>query len=103
MNQDTPKTKAAGKGSFRGNTNDIVNDAGVSASAQCARTLSALRKRPHTTLELRGLQDVLHPAARVMELRERGEPIQTMWTTDHTSEGKPHRVARYVLMTGAAQ
>ena len=85
MNQISPETKSAG----------------IAASAQCARTLVALRKRPHTTLELRRLHDVLHPAARVMELRERGESIQTMWITDHTSEGKPHRVARYVLVPGA--
>lgn len=48
--------------------------AGIPARAQCARTLGALR------------------------LRERGEPIVTMWTTDHTAERKPHRVARYVLV-----
>ena len=92
--------KAAGLGSVGGFENVSKNrtdDAGKSAAAQRARTLAALRVRPHTTLELRRLQDVLHPAGRVMELRQHGEPIETHWAIDVTSEGQAHRVARYVL------
>ena len=96
------KSKAAGLGSMGGFDSDInyrVDDEGNSAAAQRARTLAALRLRPHTTLELRRLQDVLHPAGRVMELRKLGETIQTLWTTDVTSEGNAHRVARYLLIS----
>lgn len=78
-------------------------DAAVnSASSQRARLLAALRNGPLTTLEARRLLDVLHPAARVMELRQLGHNIVTAWDTDITSEGNPHRVARYLLKGVAA-
>ncbi|GAB6036977.1 helix-turn-helix domain-containing protein [Fundidesulfovibrio butyratiphilus] len=67
------------------------------ASAQRARLLDALRRESLTTLEARSKLDVLHPAARVMELRRRGHSIVTVWTVDLTPEGRPHRVARYIL------
>jgi hypothetical protein len=67
------------------------------ASAQRARLLDALRRESLTTLEARRKLDVLHPAARVMELRRAGHNIATAWTTDLTAEGNPHRVARYIL------
>jgi hypothetical protein len=67
------------------------------ASAQRARLLDALHRESLTTLEARRKLDVLHPAARVMELRRQGHNIVTAWTTDLTSEGNPHRVARYIL------
>ena len=53
-----------------------------------------------TTLEARKKLDVMHPAGRILELREEGHNIITHWRTDHTWEGKPHRVAEYVLMVG---
>lgn len=68
----------------------------ASAEAQRSRLLAALHKGPLTTLEARRLLDVLHPAARVMELRNRGHKIDTVWTEDVTSEGKAHRVACYL-------
>lgn len=67
-----------------------------SASAQCARLLPALIKKPLSILEARQRLDVLHPAARVQELRKRGHLIDTVWTDDFTSEGKLHRVALYI-------
>ncbi|GAB6038193.1 helix-turn-helix domain-containing protein [Fundidesulfovibrio butyratiphilus] len=70
------------------------------ASVQRARLLDALRRESLTTLEARSKLDVLHPAARVMELRRRGHSIVTVWTTDLTPEGRPHRVARYILRQG---
>ncbi|WP_024304115.1 helix-turn-helix domain-containing protein [Pseudogulbenkiania sp. MAI-1] len=73
-----------------------------SAEAQRQRLLVALRQGPVTTLQARRLHDVLHPAARVQELRERGNRIITCWVTDNTSEGRPHRVAKYVLTTEAS-
>ena len=74
-----------------------------SKSAQRFRLLAALRKGPVSTLEARKFCDILHPAARVQELRDRGHCIDTVWTEDFTSEGKPHRVAQYLYrgMKGA--
>ncbi|MHC1711008.1 MAG: helix-turn-helix domain-containing protein [Solidesulfovibrio sp.] len=66
-----------------------------SASAQRSRMLAALHKGPVSTLKARREYDILHPAARVLELRARGHLIDTVPTDDFTSEGKPHRVALY--------
>lgn len=93
--------KAAGLGSMGGFGTKIRNDShdgGNTAEAQRARTLAALRLGPKTTLDLRRCYDILHPAGRVMELRKTGRHIQTFWVDDVTSEGRTHRVARYVLM-----
>ncbi|WP_027190355.1 helix-turn-helix domain-containing protein [Fundidesulfovibrio putealis] len=70
------------------------------ATAQRARILDALSRDSLTTLEARRLLDVLHPAARVMELRRQGINIVTVWTTDTTPGGNSHRVARYILRGG---
>jgi len=51
-----------------------------------------------TTLEARQRLNVLHPAARVLELREMGHRIETLWREDHDAGGHSHRVAEYVLM-----
>ncbi|KAF0235299.1 MAG: hypothetical protein FD177_53 [Desulfovibrionaceae bacterium] len=67
------------------------------ATAQRARLLDALRRGSLTTLEARRRLDVMHPAARVMELRRLGFNIVTIWTTDVTAEGNTHRVACYQL------
>jgi hypothetical protein len=69
----------------------------IDAAAQRSRLLDGLRLRPLTTLQARRELDVLHPAARVMELRRDGYPIDTTWAYDVTSEGYRHRVARYSL------
>ncbi len=73
-------------------------------AAQRARILTYLREyQTLTTLQARSELDVMHPAGRVQELREEGFNIVTHWRTDYTPEGKPHRVAEYVLMTGKQQ
>ena len=46
-----------------------------------------------TTLQARQELDVMHPAARVQELREKGNNIMTHWTV---TQG--HRIASYVLL-----
>lgn len=51
-----------------------------------------------TTQQARVELDVMHPAARVMELRKRGFEIMTYWKDYPTSDGKFHRMAKYVLM-----
>lgn len=73
-----------------------------SAAAQRARTLEALRAGPKSTIELRGQFDILSPAPRVLELRERGFAILTNWVQHPTACGRLHRVAHYVLLRESA-
>ena len=75
----------------------------TSAAMQRARMLDALKRRPLTTLQARRELDVMHPAARVMELRRDGYPIEMVWAHDITAEGYTHRVARYALTGERAQ
>ncbi|WP_343654541.1 helix-turn-helix domain-containing protein [Paraburkholderia caribensis] len=80
-------------------TQSIGND----AEAQRGRVLEFLRRHGSlSTLDARHLIDVLHPAARVMELRRNGYEIATVWSHETTPEGGKHRVARYHLMREAA-
>jgi len=74
-----------------------------SASAQRSRMLAALIKGPVSTLAARKYHDILHPAARVQELRDRGHLIDTVRIDDVTAEGNVHRVALYLYrgMKGA--
>ena len=51
--------------------------------------LAALRLGPVT--------NVIHLAAGVLELRERGHRILTTWTHEPDAWGRPHRIARYAL------
>ncbi|MCP2086082.1 UNVERIFIED_ORG: hypothetical protein J2Y81_002099 [Paraburkholderia sediminicola] len=70
---------------------------------QRSRVLEFLRQHGSlSTLDARHLIDVMHPAARVMELRRAGYAIATIWTHATTPEGGTHRVARYHLMRKAA-
>lgn len=76
----------------------------TSAADQRQRFLAALRDAGSAginTIQARSELDIMMPAARVHELRhDQGHNIQAVWTTETTPEGKPHRVARYVLMAG---
>lgn len=65
---------------------------------QRARMLAWLRRASLTTLQARGELDVMHPAARVMELRKAGYCIETVTVEEATPCGGLHRVARYVLV-----
>lgn len=73
----------------------------MNAIDQRTRLLSALQTQPVTTLQARQNLDVLHPAARVQELREAGHRIETHWCTEETRPCRFHRVARYVLLSEA--
>lgn len=98
------KTKAAGVGTRAASENNQQpKNSGIEASAQRARLLAALRIRTITTLQARRTLDILHPAARAQELREDGHDIITVWTFDFTAEGRRHRVAKYVLMSGSPE
>lgn len=67
------------------------------AKTQRIRLLAALRDRALTTLDARKQLDILHPAMRVLELREQGFDIKTVWTQQATEAGAMHRIAQYVL------
>ena len=75
------------------------NNFSTNLESQRARLLAWLQTATITTLQDRTRLDILHPAARVQELREAGHKIVTHWTTADTGKGK-HRIARYVLLPG---
>lgn len=76
---------------------------GNSCAIQCARIRAALSRFSLTTFEAMRHLDVYDPRARVMQLRNDGERITTIWTRITTESGDPHRVGLYVLETGVAQ
>jgi hypothetical protein len=75
---------------------------GTSASTaterQVARALARLRRGPATTLELRGEEDILHPAGRIKTLRDRGYTILMRRVEKPTDAGDVHRVGLYSLV-----
>lgn len=72
---------------------------GNDAETQAARSLEALQLLTSlTTQDMRHDLDIMHPAGRVKELRERGFDIRTLWDNYPTACGKKHRMARYVYM-----
>lgn len=77
----------------RGNSN--------SAHAQRQRLHERLKTAPVDTITARRELDVMHPAARIMELKRRGNQIDTVWVERPTDCGEVHRVALYVLQPGS--
>ncbi|HMV13093.1 MAG TPA: helix-turn-helix domain-containing protein [Nitrosomonas sp.] len=69
---------------------------------QRKRILDFLRTRPLDTLTARKELDIMHPAARVMELRKQGLDIKTIKIDRQSDCGEIHRVACYVLEVRAA-
>ncbi len=68
-----------------------------SAAQQRARLEIYLRRHGSvSTLEARRELDIMHPAGRVLELRQAGCKIRTAWVNTTTNGGRRHRVARYV-------
>jgi Helix-turn-helix domain len=65
--------------------------------SQLARLLHRLRIGPITTVRLVHDFDILHPPARVLQLRKRGFEIATVWVITETFPGVRHRVGEYVL------
>ncbi len=92
--------QAPARASFGLNPTPIPTPDGNDSASQRARILEALRRGPVSTLAARKLLDVLHPAARIQELRKSGHNIRTHWATEEAQKGKPHRVASYVLFPG---
>lgn len=70
---------------------------GESRESQRIRLLHALRLFPISTLEARKHLDIMHPAGRVMELREEGNDIAMYRSHEETDSGIRHNVGMYVL------
>jgi hypothetical protein len=77
-----------------------VNKFQTDSNSQRLRILAWLLTAPLTTLQARVELDIMHPAARVKELKDRGYNIVTRWTTVWTDKAK-HRIASYVLLSAA--
>ncbi|WP_020484537.1 helix-turn-helix domain-containing protein [Methylomonas sp. MK1] len=75
---------------------EAVNGYSTDTASQRQRILDWLHSSPLTTLQARKELDIMHPAARVQELKQCGHNIVTHWTTDSAGKAK-HRVASYVL------
>ncbi len=60
--------------------------------------LSALRKRPQSTIALRHVYGIMMPAARIKELRDMNFLIDTVRVVEYTPDNIKHNaVAKYVL------
>ena len=81
--------------------NRLVKHNPTSATAQCTRLLSRLKQGPITTYEAMRMLDVYHVPARVLQLRKRGNLIQTIWKRFQTESGEWHKVGEYVLIETA--
>lgn len=92
----TPRKEDSPKNNQRNNN---------SATAQRARVLEALEQagsKGLSTIQLREDFDIMSPAPRILELREEGHGIATIWTVTENAQGHKHRCARYVLLSNKA-
>ena len=71
--------------------------------SQRMRLLARLRETNVSTTEARRELDIMHPAARIQELREQGNLINTVTIAEHTSSQGIRHIARYVLMREAGR
>jgi hypothetical protein len=94
-NKSAPKKKAARKGTA--DTANTLKNRRTDSESQTLRFLIASRITPRTTVELSREFDILHPPARVLQLRKRGYEIDTVWVHVETEPGVLHRVGKYVL------
>ena len=95
--QKPNNARQAGRESYTQNSAIL---GGNDSASQRARILDALRQGPLSTLAARKHLDVLHPAARIQQLREAGHNIHTHWATEESQQGRKHRIAVYVLLPG---
>jgi hypothetical protein len=70
---------------------------GTTCIAQCARIRAALAQFSIMTFEAMRYLDCYDPRARVMQLRNAGEAIDTHWCTVVTESGDRHRVGLYAM------
>ena len=73
----------------QGNSAETQRDR-IEAALAAVGTLSTVEARRHL--------DVMHPAMSVLELRNGGLSIDTVWSIEPTECGRLHRMARYVLV-----
>ena len=78
----------------------LVQFPGTSGKAQCQRIRAALSQFSLTTFEAMRFLDCYDPRARVMQLRNQGERIDTHWQVVVTEAGVKHRVGVYTLQPG---
>lgn len=97
----TAHKQAAGGGVPQAALDKSRNHYSTDAETQRQRLLTRLRAAPLTTTQARTELDIMHPAARVQELRERGYKIVTHWQKVDTGKAK-HRTACYVLLGGGS-
>lgn len=69
-----------------------------SAASQRRRLHDYMREQPITTIEARRDLDILAPAARIKELRDRGFLIHKQMVDQETQCGRKHKVAKYFLI-----
>lgn len=75
-----------------------------SITEQQRRVLEALRDAPQSTFDLRRRHNIMHPGARIQELRDTGYRIDTVRQTRVDDYGRKHpAVALYVLQPEAKQ
>lgn len=92
----TDKKKADQQASHKDSTH--LDNTSTSSSAQRARLLARLRLGPIDTLTARRDLNVLHPAARINELKERGHPIRAQRISMTDEQGRTHHgIALYYL------
>lgn len=95
--QDDQKTKAVGLPPLTASS-VTLNPHNTSACNQRAITLFAITDSPKSTIELRHYFGIMHPAARIQELRDMGHKIDTVRISEMTPDGIKHKaVAKYVL------
>lgn len=98
--QDDQKTKAAGLPPLTA-FSKTLNPHNTSAGNQRAITLLAIYDSPKSTIELRHDFGIMHPAARIQELRDMGHQIITLRINEMTPDGIRHKaVAKYILKGG---
>ena len=71
------------------------------AHSQRMRLLAKLREANVSTTDARRELDIMHPAARVQELREQGNIINTVKIAEFTASHRIRHIARYVLVREA--
>lgn len=80
-------------------TTPHYNPASTDTHSQRAKILELLAERPRNTFEFRE-NGIMHPSARISELRDKGYNIQTVKVNQQHSTYKHKNVALYVLHGG---
>ena len=96
----SPDNRVNGSGAeSKAEGNRQVEHIDNSAAAQRVRLLTWLQKhRKITTIEARRDLDIMMPAARIKELKDRNYRIDKLWAVQPTERGRLHRIAEYWLL-----